>query len=109
MHLEVPIIATWLNEIAQVEHNAFVTAFLRKRDEVVNNLYRQNRDAAPSSADLLGDAIPLPVEKRRGKDMLKSIRRILAASNDPEHKKINLLVPGPKLRSAILQGYALVM
>jgi predicted ATPase len=64
----------WLAQIAQLHHNDIQLQFTRKRDEIKNKMYRDNRDDCPDTILLIGTAIPLEKEKRKGKFMLKKIR-----------------------------------
>jgi ABC-type dipeptide/oligopeptide/nickel transport system ATPase component len=67
-------IVDWLNEMATAHHNELAHAFTRKRDEAKQLLHRANPNNCPATLTLLGNAIPLPPENRRGKDMLSLIR-----------------------------------
>lgn len=67
-------IIIWLNELATTHHNELAHTFTRKRDEAKWLLHRVNPQDCPATLTLLGNAIPLPPEKRLGKDMLTHIR-----------------------------------
>lgn len=56
----------------------FVTAFLRKREEIKRDLYKQDPDACPAISELIAGS-QIPVEKAVGKLLLKCIRQRLQA------------------------------
>ena len=64
----------WLDELATEKHNALLQSFIRKRDEVKFSLYRGKHDSAPDTSTLAGDSVPLQVQNRLGKTMLKLVR-----------------------------------
>ena len=66
-------IASWLNELAQDQHNKLVHKYSRKRDDAKHKLYKPG-EAAPDTLQLMGNQVPLPSEKRHGKFMLKLVR-----------------------------------
>lgn len=90
----------WLNQISVDEHMELQHSFTRKRDEIKNLLYRGNFAACPETLALLGNAIPLPPEKRHGKFMLKRVR---AGMQDKFGKTVEVISPTPHLISPRLQ------
>lgn len=64
----------WLSELARSSHVELQHAFTRKRDEIRQSMYRGRFGDAPDTLGLLGVEVPLPVERRRGKTMLKLCR-----------------------------------
>ena len=67
-------IAAWLDEVAAEHHVEIQHQFTRKRDDIFDRIHKRNRDAAPDTRALMGTAIPLPSDKRKGKFMIKKIR-----------------------------------
>ena len=67
-------ITDWLDELALKDHNPLSLSFTRKRDEVKWSLYKNRNADPPSTAELLGTDVPLPINKRLGKSMLKLVR-----------------------------------
>jgi hypothetical protein len=92
--------STWLDAIAQENHNDLHLQFTRKRDDIKNKMYRNNRDACPSTLALLGNSIPLPEEKRKGKFMLRKVR---GAMNEKIGRSVDLKTPAQALLCANLQ------
>jgi energy-coupling factor transporter ATP-binding protein EcfA2 len=68
------VISEWLDAIALAHHNELQLQFTRKRDDIRNRMYRDNRDVCPATFNLLGNLIPLPVQNRKGKFMLSKVR-----------------------------------
>jgi ABC-type branched-subunit amino acid transport system ATPase component len=93
-------IATWLDGLAQAEHMHLQHAFTRKRDEIRTLLYRNRPNEFPDTLHLLGNAIPLPIDKRLGKEMLKRVR---GAMHQRFGHAPDLVVGSPHLVSARLQ------
>ena len=60
--------------IAKINHNDLHLQFTRKRDEIKNKMYRNNKNDCPETLDLLGDSIPLHEGNRKGKFMLRKLR-----------------------------------
>lgn len=71
------VAANWIDDVALANHVELQHAFTRKRDEVKNSLYRGRQAEAPDTITLLGPAIPLLLENRLGKEMLKKCRASL--------------------------------
>ncbi len=63
----------WKDELAEEFHNQLFHKFTRKRDDA-KALYRNRREQAPNTIDLIGNDNPLPEDKRLGKYMLRKIR-----------------------------------
>lgn len=71
---DVADVTQWLNDIALANHIELQHSFTRKRDEIKNSLYKGRQQDSPDTTGLLGVAIPLPVDRRLGKSMLKRCR-----------------------------------
>lgn len=101
LHLDVSItdIENWLYEIAQSEHMLLQHHYTRKRDEVKNLLYRKKPQNCPDTMSLLGSVIPLPVEKRLGKEMLAKVR---GKMHSKFGKSVDVMVPTENLKSEYL-------
>lgn len=69
--------AAWVEAMARHEHVALQHAFMRKRDEIKNSMYRGRTHEAPDTLTLCGTSIPLPIEFRLGKEMLRRCRSAL--------------------------------
>jgi predicted ATPase len=67
-------VVTWLDEVAFHHHMDIQHQFTRKRDEIFERIHKRNRDAAPDTRELMGVAMPLPIDKRKGKFMIKRVR-----------------------------------
>ena len=93
-------ITDWLNSIAYENHNDLQHQFTRKRDEIKNKMYRNNRDDCPNTRELIGDQIPLVEEKRKGKFMLRKIRETMRKRLG---QTVNLQSPTQALICATLQ------
>lgn len=93
----------WLAQVAQLNHNDAVVSYVRKRDEIKHLLYRGRSDQAPSTSQLMGCQIPLPLSHLRGKDMLKWVRPYLAT----DERKVQLIQPTPALDLQDLIGIRL--
>jgi len=92
-------ISEWLDELALAKHNKLTHKFSRKRDEAKNKLYKQ--DPAPDTLNLMGEAVPLPPEKRLGKFMLAEVR---AAMHEKFGRTVNLIAESDYLYSEYLQS-----
>lgn len=107
LNVDQQVILDWLNELATDHHNELALAFTRKRDEAKQLLHRANPNNCPATLMLLGNAIPLPPERRRGKDMLSYIhgasQQRFGAS--PNMTSPTIHVESPQLR-ALCQAIA---
>jgi len=75
--------ADWVEAVARHEHVALQHVFTRKRDEIKASMYRGRTHEAPDTLTLCGTSIPLPVELRLGKEMLRRCRSALQAHKRP--------------------------
>lgn len=66
-------VGAWLDTLARDNHNVLLTSFNNKRDEIKRSMYRGREDECPSKSELIGADIPLPPDKRKGKDMLRYV------------------------------------
>ncbi|GGY77903.1 AAA family ATPase [Pseudoduganella plicata] len=89
----------WLDELATDSHNDLSITYSRKRDAIKTLLYKKNSAEFPDTIKLLGKAIPLPVEKRKGKDMMKLVR---ADMHRRFGKTVDLKTPSDYLYSYFL-------
>ncbi|HBP5742916.1 TPA: AAA family ATPase [Pseudomonas aeruginosa] len=90
-------ISGWLDEIALAKHNKLTHKFSRKRDEAKKKLYKN--DNAPDTLQLMGEAVPLPPEKRLGKFMLAELRN---AMHERFGKTVNIITESDYLYSDYL-------
>jgi len=69
-----PILETnvWLDNIALMNHAQLQHDFTRKRDEL-KTLYRNKPKEMPDTMQLIGNQMPFPHEKRKGKAFLKLV------------------------------------
>lgn len=74
LEVEEQEVTEWIEEIALNNHIEIQHQFTRKRDEVKNKLYIRKSKECPDTLILMGKQIPLPVDKRKGKYMIKKIR-----------------------------------
>jgi len=72
--VELQEVLDWTDLIARENHVDIQHQFTRKRDEIRNTLYRNNREDCPDTFALMGREIPLSRDKRKGKFMIKKIR-----------------------------------
>ncbi len=66
--------SNWLNELATKYHNELQLQLTRKRDDIKSKMYRTDKSSCPDTLQLIGQDIPLPESKRKGKFMLSKIR-----------------------------------
>ncbi|MCO2939359.1 hypothetical protein FA270_25105 [Pseudomonas aeruginosa] len=90
-------ISGWLEEIALAKHNKLTHKFSRKRDEAKKKLYKN--DNAPDTLQLMGEAVPLPPDKRLGKFMLAELRNTM---HERFGKTVNLITESDYLYSDYL-------
>lgn len=90
-------ISGWLDEIALAKHNKLTHKFSRKRDEAKKKLYKN--DNAPDTLQLMGEAVPLPPDKRLGKFMLAELRNTM---HERFGKTVNIITESDYLYSDYL-------
>lgn len=93
-------IVAWKNQLATDNHVSLQLQFTRKRDEIKNKMYRDNRDECPDTLGLLGTAVTLPEHNRKGKFMAGKINGAMHARFG---RVVNLRSPSPALVSNSLQ------
>jgi energy-coupling factor transporter ATP-binding protein EcfA2 len=89
----------WLDEIATQNHVQLQHSFTRKRDEVKRALYKSDPENCPDTISLLGNSIPLPLDKRLGKFILSRLHASMSAKTS---KSTNLVQLSTKLVSSRL-------
>jgi hypothetical protein len=90
----------WLIDIATQNHVQLQHSFTRKRDEVKRALYKSDPQNCPDTVFLLGNAIPLPPDRRLGKFVLSKLHAGMATKTG---KSTNLVQFSMKLTSSRLE------
>lgn len=101
LEVDFPEIDNWLNELALENHNDLSITYSRKRDEIKHMLYRKNPDECPKTLALMGKSVPLSVDKRKGKDMIKLVR---SSMKERFGKSIDVVSGSGYLYSPFLQA-----
>ena len=94
-------IEAWGNALATEHHNDIVMQFTRKRDEIKLTHYKSDRSRCPDTTGLIGANIPLPIDKRKGKFMLKKIR---GGMHERFGREVDLITPTSHLKCPLLEA-----
>lgn len=98
-------VSAWLDELAVSSHTELQHLFTRKRDEIKRLLYRDNPEDCPDTLGLVGATIPLPMDRRHGKSMLKKVRGDMFAKFG---KNVNIVAASPALSAPGLAALGLI-
>lgn len=89
------IVQLWLDQLATAGHVQLQHRFTRKRDDLKFSMYRGRFNDCPDTAELLGAVVPLPPDRRVGKEMLKMVR---AQMQDRFGRSVDPLMVSPVLQ-----------